>query len=89
MTERYASIEMAAEHFGVAEDFVYVIAGEMNHASRRAFKAGGKWLLDLDDMECFLIERTRERRASKDARRRDLSDPSATPVAAARINRSW
>jgi hypothetical protein len=89
VSERYASIRDAAEHFGVAEDFVYDIAGEMNLASRRAFKAGGKWRIGLADMEDYLIERTKERRVDRRTGRRTVSDPSATKVTSAKIARSW
>jgi len=89
MSGRYASIAMAAEHFGVAQDFVYDVVAEMNRADRCAFKAGGKWLVDVNDMEGFLIQRTREKQASRGARRRDLSDPSSARLVAARINKSW
>ena len=89
MAEQYASIQMAAEHFGVAQDFVYDVVAEMNRADRCAFKAGGKWLVDVNDMEGFLIQRTREKQASRGASRRDLSDPSSARLVAARINKSW
>ena len=89
MAAQYASIPVAAEHFDVAEDFVYSIAMEMNRADRRAFKAGGRWQLDLDDMETFLIARTKEQQRERAARRRELSDPSGTPVNASKIKKSW
>lgn len=85
-TGNYASVELAAAHFGVAEDFIYDIASEMNLAARRAFKAGGKWHLDLADVEAYLIERTRERQTTRGVRRRTVAAPSMKP---SRIRKSW
>ena len=89
VTERYASIEAAAAHFGVAEDFVYSVAQEMNGAGRCAFKAGNKWRINLADMEDFLGQRTRDQQAGRVARRRAMSDRSSTNTVAARIDKSW
>ena len=89
MATTYASISEAADRFDVNRDFVYDIAKEMNLAGGCAFKAGGEWRIDPDDMERFLMERTRQQLTSRPTLRRDLSEPSPKIVSPQKIEKSW